>query len=70
MSHAHSIGVARKLKDLASRGNLKCRGGGRGWGGILGQPRCSLIQNLKSKILQRRDYQILPQGPYDALPKL
>ena len=28
MSHAHSIGVARKLKDLASRGNLKCGGGG------------------------------------------
>ena len=67
MSHAQSIGVARKLKDLASRGNLKWGGGG---GGILGQPRCSFIQNLKSKILQCRDYHILPQGPNDALPKL
>ena len=68
MSHAQSIGVARKLKDLASRGNLKWGGGGGG--GILGQPRCSFIQNLKSKILQCRDYHILPQGPNDALPKL
>ena len=66
MSHAHSIGVARKLKDIASRGNLKCGGGG----GILGQPRCSFIQNLKSKSLQCRDYHILPQGANDALPKL
>ena len=65
MSHAQSIGVARKLKDLASRGNLKWGGGGN-----LGQPRCSFIQNLKSKILQCRDYHILPQGPNDALPKL
>ena len=38
--------------------------------GILGQPRCSFIQNLKSKILQCRDYHILPQGPNYALPKL
>ena len=47
-------------------------GGGEGGGGfgILGQPRCSFIQNLKSKILQCRDYNILPQGPNYALPKL
>ena len=66
MSHAQSIGVARKLKDLASRGNLKWGGGG----GNQGQPRCSFIQNLKSKILQCSDYHILPQGPNDASPKL
>ena len=70
MSHAHSIEVARKLKDIASRGNLKWGGGGGGGVGILGQPRCSFIQNLKSKILQCRDYHILPQGPNYALPKL
>ena len=40
MSHAHLIGVARKLKDIASRGNLKWGGGGGGGGG---DPRATTV---------------------------
>ena len=40
MSHAHSIGVARKLKDIASRGNLNLKWGGGGGGG---DPRATTV---------------------------